>query len=462
MFVRLSVFVGGSSLEAVEKVLSDAGTRSSLGVLDGLASLVDKNLLRRDVVAGKTRFWMLETIREYSRIRFKESSDAKAVMQRYASYFLQLAEDAEPELRGHDQTVWLDRLERENSNLQAAMEWFVASGKAHEGLRLTAALEWFWYSRGHFTEGKRWLQEALDSDGAATPSVARARALDALGWMVFLQGDWPRARALFGEGIELSRRLYNRKDEAIALSRLGVAERWLGEYAAGTDHSEEAVRIAREMGDPLRLAETLIRAYGTTGGKFAHHAPRAELEEALGLSRQSGDLWGKSHALNGLGDLFRELGDYRGARLRYEEALEGFRQLKNKWMIAWTLEGLGRVSYLDGDHGSAKSCIQESIALFDLLGDKSNAVFMLSRLGMVERSLDCQPRAARLLGAFKSIQEDLVGHEAASRMQYSEELKAAFAEHQADFAPDWARGQAMTFRRAVGYALEDSHSAEKK
>ena len=140
-------------------------------------------------------------------------------------------------------------------------------------------------------------------------------------------------KALFGEGIELSRRLNNRKDEAIALSRLGVAERWLGEYAAGTDHSEEAVRIAREMGDPLRLAETLIRAYGTTGGKFAHHAPRAELEEALGLSRQSGDLWGISHALNGLGDLFRELGDYRGARLRYEEALEGFRQLKNKWMI---------------------------------------------------------------------------------------------------------------------------------
>ena len=459
LFARLSVFVGGCNLEAAEQVCSDPGRASELDVLDGLASLVDKNLLRQNQVAGEARFRMLETIKEYSQMRLEESPDMEAVRQRHACYFLELAEEAGRKLHGPDQMAWLDRLERENGNLKGAMVWFLNSGYAEEGLRLGGALEWFWYRNGHFSDGQKWLEQALELTDEAEPAKIRAKVLDALGWMVFLQGDWSRARAIYRESLELFQKLGDTRGEGMALSRLGVTERWLGDFSGGTEHCEEAVRIAREVGNPLRLAYTLIWAYATTGGKFEGEAPQAELEEAVELSRQLGDLWGISHALNGLGDLFRELGESREARPRYEEALRGFRELKDRWMTAWTLEGLGGVGFLDGDYRNAQGYIKESIALFDLLRDQGNVVFMLSRLGMVAGFLGNHPRAACLLGAFKNIYEVLITHEAASLMHYDPELVNAFSEYQTDFTAEWAQGQVMTYEQAVEYALEDSDNS---
>ena len=133
LFARLSVFIAHCSLEAAERVCSDAEGESEPDVLDGLASLVDKSLLRRYEVDGETRFWMLETIREYCQMRLKESIEWETVRQRHASYFLELAEQASPRLHGPDQMAWLLRLERENNNLMQALAWFLDNEMAGEG-----------------------------------------------------------------------------------------------------------------------------------------------------------------------------------------------------------------------------------------------------------------------------------------------------------------------------------------
>jgi tetratricopeptide (TPR) repeat protein len=338
------------------------------------------------------------------------------------------------------------------------MEWFLNHGRVEESLRLGVALEWFWYRYGHFSAGKRWLEAALDLAGEAEPNDMRAKALHALGWMLMIQGDWNRARSLYRESLELFQELGDRLGESVALSDLGVVERFLGNITEGTSHAEAGVRIAREVGDTLQLSIALIWAYSTTGGKFVGEAPRAELEEAVELSRKLENLWGISHALNGLGDLLGELGEYHEARPCYEEALLGFRELKDRWMTAWTLEGLGRISYLDGDNRRAKEYLREGLTLFDSLGDIGSSVFMLRRLGMVARARGDHLRAACLLRAFKCLQETLIGSEAASRMEYTPEVSAAFDEYRNQYAGEWTRRQAMSYKQAVEFALEHSEN----
>jgi predicted ATPase/DNA-binding SARP family transcriptional activator len=448
LFVNMAVFSGGFSVHAAEQVCREPGHRTD--VVEQLASLVDKSLLIREEVKEQARLRMLETIHEYCRLHFGDGQEAEIVRERHAGYFLEFAEGAAAELRGPEQMIWMERLEMENSNLQEAMSWFLARGRIGEALRFGVALRWFWYRSGHFSYGRRHLERALAAAPEAT--VLRERALHTLGWLEFVQGIWTQARLLYKEGLHLARRLKDREGECLLLSHLGVAERWLGRWNYGTAHVEQAVRLARRLGYPELLGNALIWAYGTTGGRFEGRAPQAELTEAVALCRRAGDLWGVSSALNGLGDLYRELGDWQQARPPYEEALIGFRELKDRWMTAWTLEGLGRAARLAGEHRKAGRCFREALELFQLLGDRGNIALMLNRLALLARTQGNHNRAACLLAASANIQTSLLGPEAAQRLQQETELAAAVAEYKNIYAASWVRGQTMGLERAIGFA----------
>lgn len=456
LFTRLSIFIGGCTFEAAETVCTEPSGTSVIDVRQGLVSLVDKNLLRQIEGAGETRFWMLETIREYARKRLGEGAEVEAVLQQHAQYYLNLAEEAESRLHGADQILWLDKLEREHNNLQQVGDWFLDCGRFEQALRLNTALEWFWYRHGHFREGQKYLERALDQTAQEAPLSRYAHAARALGWIVFLQGDWPRSRTLYQQSMELFEKLEDKQGWGHASVLLGIVERWLGDSTLGTRHAQEGIRVARSVENPDRLIFALIGAYATTGGKFTGRVPQKELEEALTLSRQRGDLWGIAHALNGLGDLLREQGKYQEARARYEEALRGFRKIKDRWMIAWTLEGLGTTLYRDGNNSLSAGYMKESIRLFYQLGDRGNTAFMLSRLGMVVRRQGAHRRAALLLSASKNIQNVLLGRQAAQRLTVAPELSAACSEYNRELPSEWVQGQVMTLDQAVACALEES------
>ena len=455
LFTNLSVFVGGCSIEAVEHIFGVPDLESELDILDGLSSLVDKSLLKQEVVDGESRFSMLETIAEYARIRFEERPEAGMVREHHARYYLELAVEAESELHGPEQLRWLDRLERETNNLQSALSWFLQSRRVRDALQLAISLEWLWYRYGHFSDGQKKLERTLEIAAAAEHPTLQARAEHALGWMCFIQGNWSRARDLYRRSLQLFRDHQNRTGEGIALSDLGVVERWIGNQTIGDEYCEQAIEIAREIGDPLRISISLIWAYATTGGKFRNSPPQAELEEAVEISRRLGNLWGIAHGLNGLGDLLLELGKYREACPRYEEALKGFRHLKDKWMTAWTLEGLGRTMFLAGDICNANHYLKESAKLFYSLGDRANTVFMLNRIGMVTRAGGHHQRAARLLGAFKALHESMIGKEAVGQEIYAEDLGTSFTEYQNELPSEWCEGQVMSLEQAVEYAFAE-------
>jgi len=192
LFARLGIFVGGCTLEAAEAVCraacGAAGDRRDTE-LDGLASLMDKSLLRMAAAGqGEPRFGMLETIREYALERLAARGDEEESRRRHAGYYLALAEAAEPELTGPTQGMWLERLEHEGDNLRAALRWTRESGEIETGLRLAGALWRFWYTRGYQREGRGWLEGllALAATGPGAPSkAARAKAFNAAGVLAY-------------------------------------------------------------------------------------------------------------------------------------------------------------------------------------------------------------------------------------------------------------------------------------
>ena len=145
---------------------------------------------------------MLETVHEFAREKLGQSAEAEEIKRAHAEYFLTLAEEAYPELKGANQLEWLERLEAEHDNMRAALSWALERKEAELALRLGGALWWFWSVRGYHSEGRRWLEEALAMDGRVSPEV-RAMALAGAGALAEEQGDLDRAQEACQEGLEL-------------------------------------------------------------------------------------------------------------------------------------------------------------------------------------------------------------------------------------------------------------------
>jgi predicted ATPase/DNA-binding SARP family transcriptional activator len=244
LFRRLSVFAGGFSLEAAETVSSGEGIEEE-DVLDLLSRLVDKSLVVSEATGdGGVRYRMLEPVRQYAQERLEESGEGDALRGRHAAFFLALAEVAESKLVEPDQVSWFERLEREHDNLRAALRNALDRGKVEPGLRVGGAIWRFWYARGHLSEGRRWLEEALAQPGTAP---ARAKALRGAGALAWAQGDYARAETLFEESLALRRELGDRQGVAEAINGLASVARDRGEYARARALFEVNLAVCREL-----------------------------------------------------------------------------------------------------------------------------------------------------------------------------------------------------------------------
>ena len=162
-----------------------------------MLSLVDKSLVLREEGAGGPRYRLLETVRQYARERLQEAGESAGARNRHLEYYLRLATQADPELRGSEPEVWLDRLEVEHDNFRAALDWCQAnSDLAAAGIELTSALWRFWDIRGYLSQGREQLAAAL-ARGPHVRTLARARALNGAGLLTLQQGELAPARELF-------------------------------------------------------------------------------------------------------------------------------------------------------------------------------------------------------------------------------------------------------------------------
>ena len=355
LFRRLSVFAGGWTLEAAEEVCSGDVVEQD-DVLELLSELVDKSLVV--VEAGEERvprFRMLEPVRQYSQERLQESGTTERVRERHAQYYLALAQEAEPELEGADQTRWLDRLESEHDNLRAVLSWALEGGRAELGLRLAGALRSFWVGRSHYSEGRRWCEEGLKR-GDSAPQPVRANALVGVGFFMASLGDLELAIERLEDGLALYRQVGDRRGAATCLRLLGSTMFELGEWERAEALLEEGLALARESGSIRNTCNALSQLTYMAACRGDVKRARALGEESLAIAREAGDTTAASFASNFLAVTAMLGGDYERAEALFEATLEMTRITRNRKGQATSLNNLGLVALCRGTtHGRRNS-----------------------------------------------------------------------------------------------------------
>jgi predicted ATPase/class 3 adenylate cyclase len=458
LFARLGVFVGGCTLEAAQAVCN-ADEDLPLDVLDGLAALADKSLLKQEEgVVGEPRFELLETIREYALERLTTSGETEALQRQHAAYFLTVAEAAEPHLHDRDQVAWGKRLEQEQDNLRAVLAWS-HSGKDDEaiGLRLAVALSWFWHIHGHHTEGRVWLDAMLDRHNVAVPAV-RAKALQMAGSMMQSLGEFARAIALQEESLALYRELGDTVEIAETLFWLGRCKMCQGAYAQARSLLAESLALSQAQENTSMIMWALMSLGDAAYEQTELTEAQRYFQETLALCAELGDLYASAWARTNLGRIAHILGDDRQAQICYAESLAAFRELGHRRDIAQVYLELGRVARTQGDAAQAREYYVESLTLFGDLRDKELIPECLEGIAGLASEAGQPVQAARLFGAAESLRESAgVPLPPVHRTAYERDLAAARTQlDEATFAVVWAEGRAMTLEQAIAYALNES------
>jgi predicted ATPase len=410
LFRRLGVFQGGFTLEAAEAVAQGPLVTD---LVAGIATLVEGSLLGRPVEPGQARFSMLETIREYALEQLRAAGEADAIGGRHAHFYTTLVEQAEPKLTGADQARWLDRLEAEHANLQVALRWASQTGDTEMALLLAARLWRFWQLRGHFAEGRRWLEDVLAAEGPA--SMARAKALIGLAGLCYWQGDWDAAEAAYGHARELAKGLEDWWLELEALFGLAFTLAChRGELQAAAPIEQQFQAIIDEHPEPLAIG--------------------------LGL------------ATSQMMRLFA--GDLDGSRSYGEQCLAGTRALGERWYESQILRTLALTSMLQGRYQQAEGELRECLDVALELGDMVGVALDLDRLGQAAVALGRPERAVVLAAAADRLRESVGGGLTVESGRWATEhprdaARRLLTDSEIDRA--WAQGRTMGLEDSVAY-----------
>jgi len=463
LFGRLSVFAGGWTLEAAEAV-GAGGDVEGVDVLELLWRLVNKSLVVAEAgTEGTARYRMLEPIRQYAREKLEESGKAYEVKARHAAFFLALTEEAEPELAGPQQRLWVERLEVEHDNLREALSWVLERREADLGLRFGTALWRFWYNRGHLSEGIGWMERVLAGSEPASSPV-RVKALEGMGWLTQFQADFGRAEATYEAMLKLSRELGDKENVATALNSLGTIAAQQGDNARARALLQENTEVLRELEEEGSPATTLKRfhalnllGYLAIYEEDDYARGTALWEESLALAREVGDPDRIGNTLSNLGHPALLQGDYERARALSEEALAFARELGSSGVeLAPSASiNLGLALLGLGEQERAAKPFEEALVTSQDMGRKPQVIESLEGMASLAGISGEATRVARLWGAAEAAREDTgIALSPGERGLHEPYLASARSQlGEAAWEEALAGGRAMSLDRASEYAL---------
>ena len=343
---RLSVFAGGFSVEAAEGVLRDAiAADAGEDVLDVLASLVDKSLLRK-VSEGErdARLSMLVTIREFGGEQLLAQGELAAAREAHAAWHLAFAERAASGITGQAAERWLEQLDAERANFLLAFSWFEERGDGQRLVQLASHLRGYWILRARYAEGLPWMERALDwlaRDPAPDP-VVECECLLGAGWMSLRQGDNPRL----------------------------------------TRYAPAALARARQTGDRARIVRALDLESTVARRWNDHERAVALLEESLAICRESGDRAGAATAMRGSGYALMNLGRMEEALARYQDAIDVYDELGDAQGAALARSTMSLIPYLQGDFARAFAWDADAVAVLRRFSNRRALGIGLTHLGL--------------------------------------------------------------------------------
>jgi len=467
LFRRLSVFVGGFTLEAAEAIcnselvilnselspLEESIQNSKLliqdseDVLEGLMALVDKSLLRQEERwGGEGRFMMLETIQEFARQMLAESGEAEQMRKRHAEFFIALATRVGPGIMSPCRIAALSLLESEHDNLRTVLEWCASSPERYDiGLHLAANLAIFWdYQTVHMSEGSAWLARMLTLTGGGPRTLVRGNALMGAGVLAMALGDYDSARARLTESRDICEEAGDDSCAIMSTGTLALTYQLAGDPAQAIKLGSEAMARVKESGspvsafrldtlEPVRVPNTpysllpaewsiaflnfiLGDAYLAAGDlETAHDFHRKSLESFRGLGVQED----ATLPITSLGKIAMLQGNYEEARVLLEESLSIRRKINIVWYTAITLTTLSDLARYQGDYDRAEKLAQESLKMFRNLNNVGGIAWALYVLGCAALHRDDLPQASshfkeslqlrKEQGNKQQIAEDLLG-----------------------------------------------------
>lgn len=419
LFNRLAVFARGFTLEGAEAIALKSSVHNAdlnIDILDGISSLADKSLFSQlEQADGESRFRMLEVVREFALETLAASGETNEIKHRHATFFVNLAEAAEPQLLSAKAAMWNEKLEEEHDNLRVALEWTLEN-EPETALRIVTAIYRFWLGRGHLAEGSKWTRTALEKNDSEVASKLRAKAARSIGNLSVLQGDFEAANLYYQTSLRLSREIGDKQLICYALAGLGNMKTFRGDLISGRTLIEESLTIAREINDKLHITLTL----------------------------------------NSLGEIARDEADLNAARTYYEEALAIAKQESLSIAIPTYTGNLASVTCLLEDYQSSRSYCLESLKVSEELGDKKGIGGALDRLAALAVKDGKMEKAARLWGVAKTIFE-AIGYKIEKvdqdfKDRYSNEARTVIGNEVFEVAE--AEGRAMQLKKAIALARE--------
>jgi tetratricopeptide (TPR) repeat protein len=376
--------------------------------LDGITSLGEKSLLLHEESGEESRFRMLAIVKEFAFECLSQTENVATVQRRHSDYFLNLAEKGEKEIVGPRGAVWIKRLAREHDNLRLALEWCLQN-EPEMALRISASAWRFWMTHGHFTEGRKWLKQALECG-----SVARVKALLGAGTLAVNQGDFDTARIFLNEGLQMSQNTRARELFSRCCNALGIVATCTGNFEEAKRWYEEGLKAARELDDQLLLPMLL----------------------------------------NNIGEIAEAEGHYAKARSLYEQAVEILKR-GDQMNLPFALSNLGAVAYQQGDYTAAQACYTQALAKSQEFGTKKAMIYCLDGFAALSVSEGRPEVSARLCGAADALRESIriqqEPHERKRRDRYMAQIEATLSG--TAFSEAMTSGRVMTLEQAVSLAL---------
>jgi predicted ATPase/DNA-binding XRE family transcriptional regulator len=421
VFEQVAVFDGTFSLAALEAVLPTDPTDPT-ALLDAVESLHRSNLLLLvDSTDDDPRFRMLGTIRDFALERQQHRRDAGDLQDRHARYYLMLAEEAARGFYGPESAQSLDRLEDDGPNIRAALRWFHERRDTVRGLRLCAALWWFWYVRGYATEGRAQLAAFL-----ALPLLASGEA------------DQPRAEALLGAG-------------SLAHTQ--------GDYIAAADLLATSVRLYRSLGDERSTSAALLAAGFTARVREDYQGARDLLHESLALARHNRHWFVVAAALHHLGMIaVDDDGDLTAAQQLLEESLTLYRAQGMSRFIALVQLSLADVAAAEGNYPRAHKLLTDGLSSMRQVGERLGIHGALDSVARVAAAELHWPQAVTIAAAAERIRRATNSRSwpvvERNRRQWLGQARGQMSDP--EYALAWARGEALTPSEAIDYALNEA------
>jgi predicted ATPase len=456
LYARLSVFVGGFTIEAAESICN---LDNQLDIIDGLTSLVNNSLLRQEEIDGEPRFSMLETIRAYALERLGESGEMDALRGKHAQYFGDVIfKEISFELYSDKATVWLDWLEREVDNIRAALTWCLSNPASIQvGVVIVWVLMWFWYRRGRLSEGRMWTErmlEVLKSQNISSQPLAMVLA--AAGFMAMWQGEQDIGLARAQQSLEIVQKLEDVQLMPLIVLGNAIAYINMGRDSTARPLLKESLALFEQQNMPYFHAINTVHLGNVELGLGNAERAHAYHKEALAKARAIQDDWLLSFALNNLGEVARTQGQFDLARKYYKECEALLSTTGDDGDMARFAHSLGYIAQHEEELELAESQFRKSLSMFRRLGNRRGIAECLAGLAGLKAQQGQVEWGATLLNAAESLLKGTGGAWwPADRLEVErnrEMMQSALSA--AEYAKAQQIGAAMDLDQAIAFASE--------